>query len=329
MPHSVLDEINLDHSSNSAPVDTSNTSHRSDDTEANQWYRDLPRNGYSTDDSNNPYWHKRWENYRHSSGSTPHLEQDSFLADEDHTPSPNNADNMTRWNIPASIIVTQPQPSRLGQLTAEYIHTSWILTLACTYRTVLERRIQNLNTLALRPQSRRTRAWRSIKAQELLNKVKIWRRLRLVQGSYDNTIPLIPQIGGLLRLKLRVNPDTPSEFISTGESRTDESPTNQLPYHVTNFTLHRLHLRWAIWCCERDIIGTTADSLHDYNPGYTFLRGEIAQVLQAHITYIHSTELHTSESLDELLFNNIRSSAHWHQLLGLLFDPYPGALDIT
>jgi hypothetical protein len=193
----------------------------------------------------------------------------------------------------------------------------------------LEQRIQNLNTLALRPQSQRTWAWQSIKAQELLNEVEIWRRLRLVQGSYDNTIPLIPQIGGLLRLKLQVNPDTPLEFISTGKSRTDESPTNQLPYRVTNFTLHRLHLRWAIRCCERNIIGTTADSLHDNDPRYTFLQGEIAQVLQAHITYIHSTELHTSESLDELLFNNIRSSAHLHQLLGLLFDPYPGALDIA
>ncbi len=110
--------------------------------------------------------------------------------------------------------------------------------------------------------------------------------------------------------------------------RNNEYPTNQWSMHGVQFALQDHHLRWAIACSERKIIGETAFPfpINDNPPGHTYVGGEATRFLQTHIDLIEDWEL-CKVSVLELLFNkNVRVSMHWHPLLGLLFNPLIGVL---
>ena len=146
MQHSVCSHNSLNNSSTNTSVDlyTSNK-HCSHDTETSQWYSDLPQTGYSTNDSNNPYWHERWDTYQSSPCATHHLEQSSLSADKEGlTNATNMADNTTHGNIPDWIVINRTQSNRLTQLMVDYIHCSILWKKLDLFLHLLNRNIDYL-----------------------------------------------------------------------------------------------------------------------------------------------------------------------------------------
>jgi hypothetical protein len=96
------------------------------------------------------------------------------------------------------------------------------------------------------------------------------------------------------------------------------------------FALWDCHLRWAIACSEREIIGETTGPFPVNNnpPGHTYVRGEATRFLQTHVDLIEDWELCKARVLELLLNENMSISTHWHPLLDFFFDPLIGVLDI-
>ncbi len=83
-------------------------------------------------------------------------------------------------------------------------------------------------------------------------------------------------------------------------------------------------------CSECEIIGETAGPfpINNKPPGHTYVCGEATRFLQTHVDLIEDWELCKASILKLLLNKNVHVSTHWHPLLGLLFNPLIGVLDI-
>jgi hypothetical protein len=108
-------------------------------------------------------------------------------------------DNADPYLLPVRVIIkANLHPDQLARLTDKYLFINRLQGFATTQRTVLERRIQHLDLLAIKWQTHSIKAWHAVEAQETRNEEEIWRHLQQLHFNNGDLEHLLPKVSGLL-----------------------------------------------------------------------------------------------------------------------------------